>query len=49
MNSIAIIPNPQRDENLSETRKLLAFLSGCNKKILMEDKFKSYNFQNVCF
>lgn len=49
MNSIAIIPNPQRDENLSETRKLLAFLSGCNKKILIEDKFKSYNFQNVCF
>lgn len=49
MNTIAIMPNPLRDENLSETKKLLSFLSGFGKRILMENRFKDFGLPGICF
>lgn len=49
MQTVALMPNPARDADLEETKRILEILKKFKKKILMDKCFVQYDLPDVCF
>ena len=49
MKRIAVIPNVLRDAGMIETKKIVQYLLGCNRSVIMEERFSSESILGVEF
>ena len=49
MKRIAVIPNVLRDAGMIETKKIVEYLLGCNRGVIMEERFSNESISGVEF